>query len=606
MQRWLLAPILAGALVFITGRNHESGSARNIVLTLAAIMAAIITFANALHLTVAVAGGAPVDPAVGVSGPAAGPRRPAPAQSEEVTLTEITTGFNEPVGIDHYAPTNEVVISVNYPTGSPHNFELVSKDGERERFSSVSGLTDEVKIATARDRRGGFQPGELFVGTGTPGVVARVSADGSTIEDPWVTLPEESGLLRGSLHVDRTGVFGGDLIVVTTEGGVWRVSSSGNATMVANVAERLEGLTTIPNEEEKYGPWAGKILAGAEEESRIYAIDADGNFDFYELGIEPEDIDVIAGSENFFGVDYGGSTLWGAPPAEFAEMVGDVLIAQEHPGILWHVRWDGEEFDVREVARVSQWEHVTFSSAGISEVAPTTDTGDGSGTVLLAALGVLAVVVVAETGPHAEPYQEGERGGHGGGDRGDEDVAVAHVRQLVGQNPLQLGAVHHLHDSRGHRHHRVLGIAAGGKGIGLLRGDQIDLGHRHALPLRQRANDAVHLGKLLLGDRLGTGGHQCKLVREEVHAEVEQPGKDQRGHRTRGPTEQLTDPDEDRAEHRHQHQGLEVVAHGGRLPVAVYEVHKGRLSCQLPASSPQQEREPQVLLVTGDWRLATS
>jgi len=399
MQRWLLAPILAGALIFITGRNHESSSARNIVVTLAAIMAAVITFANALYLIAVSAGGASADPAQGVSLPAPSAARLAPAQSGEVTLIEITTDFNEPVGIDHHAPTNQVVISVNYPSGLPHNFELVSKDGERERFSIVSGLTDEVKIATARDRRGGFQPGELFVGTGTPGVVARVSADGSTIEDPWVTLPGENGLLRGSLHVDRTGVFGGDLIVVTTEGGVWRVSSSGNATKLADVGERLEGLTTIPNDEEKYGPWAGKILAGAEEESRIYAIDADGNFDFYELGIEPEDIDVIAGSENFFGVDYGGSTLWGAPPAEFAEMVGDVLIAQEHPGILWHVRWDGEEFDVNEVARVSQWEHVTFSSAGISEVAvlpPTTETDDGSGIVLLA-LGVLAIVIVAGT-----------------------------------------------------------------------------------------------------------------------------------------------------------------------------------------------------------------
>lgn len=400
MQRWLLAPILAGALIFITNRNHESGSARNIVLTLAAITAAVITFANALHLITAGAGGASAGPAVGVSLPAAGSGRPAPAQRDKVTLTEITTDFKEPVGIDHYAPTNQVVISVNYPTGSPHNFELVDKDGRRERFSSISGLTDEVKIATARDRRGGFQPGELFVGTGTPGVVARVSADGSTIQDPWVTLPGENGLLRGSLHVDRTGVFGGDLIVVTTEGGVWRVSSSGNASRLANVGTHLEGLTTIPNDEEKYGPWAGKILAGAEDESTIYAIDVDGNVAPYELGIEPEDIDVIAGSENFFGVDYDGSTLWGAPPTEFAEMVGDVLIAQEHPGILWHVRWDGEKFGVEEVARVTQWEHVTFSSAGISELAvlpPTTETGDGSGTVLLAAIGALAIVVVAGT-----------------------------------------------------------------------------------------------------------------------------------------------------------------------------------------------------------------
>ena len=33
--------------------------------------------------------------------------------------------------------------------------------------------------------------------------------------------------MRGSLYVDRTGVWGGDLIAVTTRGGVWRVTRDG-------------------------------------------------------------------------------------------------------------------------------------------------------------------------------------------------------------------------------------------------------------------------------------------------------------------------------------------------------------------------------------------
>ena len=314
--------------------------------------------------------------------------------SGEITLTQISTGFNNPVGIDHHAPSNRVVISVNYDTGMPNNFELVSGNGSRTPFSNISGLTDEVKIATVRDRRGGFEPGELFVGTGIPGVVARISADGSMIKKPWVTLPDEQGLLRGSLHVDRTGVWGGDLIVVTTAGGVWRISSSGAPAMLTNVGTHLEGLTTVPNEE-RYGPWAGKILAGAEleDEGKIYAIDSDGNAESYDLGIEPEDIDIVLANENFFGVDFGGAKLWGAPPAQFAEIVGDVLIAQEHPGILWHVRWNGAEFETNELARVAQWEHVTFSSAGIVEIAPTTTDGSGPSPALIAAAGLLAVLL---------------------------------------------------------------------------------------------------------------------------------------------------------------------------------------------------------------------
>ena len=142
-----------------------------------------------------------------------------PVRPSLITLTPITTAFNNPIGIDHHEPTNSVVVSVNYSTGSPHNFELLNLDGTHTQFSNVAGFTDEVKIATARDNLGGFTPGELFVGNGDAGEIVRISADGSVVTNPWVTLPNESGLFRGSLHVDRTGDWGGDLIVVTTAGG---------------------------------------------------------------------------------------------------------------------------------------------------------------------------------------------------------------------------------------------------------------------------------------------------------------------------------------------------------------------------------------------------
>src|SRR5215207_6344295 len=97
-----------------------------------------------------------------------------------VTLTPIATGFNNPIGIDYHEPTDSVVMSVNYPTGQPHNFELVAQDGSRTPFSNAAGFTEEVKIATVRSgpHQSGFQVGELFTGTGQPGVIARISADG--------------------------------------------------------------------------------------------------------------------------------------------------------------------------------------------------------------------------------------------------------------------------------------------------------------------------------------------------------------------------------------------------------------------------------------------
>ncbi|HEX7899972.1 MAG TPA: Ig-like domain-containing protein, partial [Planctomycetota bacterium] len=313
---------------------------------------------------------------------AAAPARPQPLplprlspasfllQAAPLTLTRISTPFNNPIGIDHHSPTNRVVISANYPSGQPSNFELVAADGSRSAFSNIKGLTDEIKIATAKDSLGGFTAGELFTGTGVPGVIARISPDGLSVQNPWVTLPNEFGLMRGSLYVDRTGVFGGDLIAVTTNGGVWRVSSAGVARKLAQIPAHLEGVHTIPNDPARYGPWAGKILAGAEGQGRLYTIDPAGVVAFSALGINPEDIDIIPPGENFYGVDFSGGRLWGAPASAFADMVGDFLIAQEFPGHLWHVRWDGTKFVTRVLATVSQWEHVTFSPAGLVEIPP--------------------------------------------------------------------------------------------------------------------------------------------------------------------------------------------------------------------------------------------
>jgi hypothetical protein len=295
-----------------------------------------------------------------------------PANAAPIVLTIISTPFNNPIGIDHHVPTNKVIMSVNYPSGFPYNLEIVAHNGSRTGFSSVSGLTDELKIATVRDTIGGFAVGEVFTGNGHPGQIVRISADGLTVQNPWVTLAGEPGLMRGSLYVDRTGIFGGDLIVVTTSGNVWRINSSGVATKLASIGVHLEGLSTIPNNATKYGPWAGKILTGAEGQTRFYTISTSGAVAFYNIGVQPEDIDIIPENENFFGVNYGAGRLMGAPASAFDGMEGDLLVAQEFPGYLWHIRWNPatSAFEKTVLATVAQWEHVTFSSAGIVEIPP--------------------------------------------------------------------------------------------------------------------------------------------------------------------------------------------------------------------------------------------
>jgi hypothetical protein len=294
-----------------------------------------------------------------------------PGTAGAITLTPLGTPFNTPIGIDYHQPSNKLVMSVNYPSGEPNNFELVAADGSRTPFSAVHGLTDELKIGSVRSSscQGGFAAGELFTGNGVPGQIVRIGATGAPVLDPWVTLPGENGLMRGGLFQDRYCVAGGDLIVVTTVGNVWRITSAGVPTKLASLGVHLEGVTTIPNDPGRYGPWAGKILTGAEQQGLYWTIDpTNGAAASFPLGVAPEDVDLIPANENFFGVNFGGGQLMGANASEFCGMRGDILGTQESPGNLYDIKWNGSTFVVTLIASVPQWEHVTFAPAGLAEI----------------------------------------------------------------------------------------------------------------------------------------------------------------------------------------------------------------------------------------------
>src|SRR5438105_10988815 len=89
-----------------------------------------------------------------------------------ITLAPFSFTFNHPIGIDFQDTSGQLIMSVNYFNGTPHNLDLVdSTTGFPTQFSSLSGLTNELKIATVRIStcQGGFAAGEVFTGNGNPG-----------------------------------------------------------------------------------------------------------------------------------------------------------------------------------------------------------------------------------------------------------------------------------------------------------------------------------------------------------------------------------------------------------------------------------------------------
>jgi hypothetical protein len=301
---------------------------------------------------------------------------------QPITLVAISTSFNAPVGIDYHEPTNSIVVTANYPSGQPLNFERIEANGEHIPFSDAAGFGDEVKIATVRSGVATtFVPGDLFVGNGIDGEIVRITDNGNSVINPWVSLPGDgNGLLRGSLHHDRTGVFGGDLLAVTTGGEFWRITSDGTPVLLADVDNHLEGLAVVPNDPDRYGPLAGKAIAGAEHSGQLFAVDVAGVVSSFQLTVAVEDIDIVPPNENFFGVAFSLGQILGAPAQSFTDMVGDILLTQEldSGSGLYRLLWDGTALTTVPVELTpdsivaGQWEHVTFAPAGIVEVPPVT------------------------------------------------------------------------------------------------------------------------------------------------------------------------------------------------------------------------------------------
>lgn len=316
------------------------------------------------------------------------------AQAAAVLFTQITTAFNSPIGIDYYEPTNRLIVSANYFSGLPNNLQIVAADGSFANYSLLSGQTNELKIATVRSGyTTGFAVGTVFTGSGQDGVIVKVDPGTAAVTNPWVSLPgANNGLIRGSLYVDRTGVYNGDLLVVTTAGQLWRINSVGTPTQIGtSLGVHLEGLSVIPNDVSRWGAKAGCIVAGAEGQTKMHtwcrnattgamvhseqSVLTQGG-----RAIAIEDIDVIDGG-NFFGVNFGTSKLVGVAASAFTSMVGDILLTEEFPvgGTGLHrMYWDSgtSAFGVEAITAAAgstslgQWEHVTFANAGVVEIPP--------------------------------------------------------------------------------------------------------------------------------------------------------------------------------------------------------------------------------------------
>ena|SRR6266571_2264178 len=321
----------------------------------------------------------------------------APLSVPSITLSPVATipgsvGFgpvSQLTAIDYQELDDTVIVSLNAPSGFPHNFEKVTRAGVHTQFSPNAGFIEEVHIAIAPspdcsrtgNSIGGFKVGDVFVGSGF-GQISKITPNGSTTT-LFSTFPGETGLLWGGLAFDRTGLFNGDLIACTTSGGLWRVNAAGVPSLIAHLPMAgVKSVVVIPNDS-RFGPIAGKILVGGTPTIESsgppdngFVVDAGGSFSSIDFGIrEPEGLRIVPQGGDFFATDVPTHTVFMAPALQFSSIVGDLVIAAEidfdtGTGRLFDITFNPGDpsarangFLVREIpgGRLGQYEGITFA-----------------------------------------------------------------------------------------------------------------------------------------------------------------------------------------------------------------------------------------------------
>jgi hypothetical protein len=322
-------------------------------------------------------------------------------------FTIVTNGsaiMREPVGLDYSPTAHALLLSYNsMSAGEPWDFEAFYTNGVTTNlvvtnWSGIHGIGVEIKVATVKTTANGFTAGDMYFGTAINGIIAKLSADGTVSNMNWAVLntnvDSTDSLIRGGLYIDETGSFGGDLIVVTggeeTEGGgVWRINSSGTPTLLANITNtHLEGVVTLTNDVTQWGPWAGKIITGAEARTNdigdlqplIYAISTNGSVESFDLGISPEDFDLIRSNQDLYIVDQSEPQLVKLSSSLLSGYHDALLITQEGAFVpdqqakLFIVQWDntGLKFVIRRISyyQGGWFEHVTFAPINLQSHAP--------------------------------------------------------------------------------------------------------------------------------------------------------------------------------------------------------------------------------------------
>ena len=212
----------------------------------------------------------------------------------------------------------------------------------------TSGSAGEIYVSSSLGL-GGFASRSVFAGSQSFGTVWTYAngATTATAATQFVT-----GLVGGvrSIAFDPYGNYGGDMIVATSLGRIYRVNSGGVATQIANLGVDTEGLDFTP---QAFGPIAsGTLVVLSEGDGRVRAIDPTGGItDLGLLFSAPEMISFVPLNfdqtlnplAGFYAARYPTEVVKSSA-SDFAPYLGQAIVTEETTHDIYAISWNGSQF----------------------------------------------------------------------------------------------------------------------------------------------------------------------------------------------------------------------------------------------------------------------
>jgi hypothetical protein len=228
------------------------------------------------------------------------------------------------VGSVYFGTDNNQLYSTNLSGGN------VTKFGQL-----IPGFSGEVVVGSGLGQ-GGFSTGAIYAGNGSGPQIYHVPSSGA----PTLFGSVPDGANVRQIFFDPGSSFGGDMLVTTSIGDVYKFNSAGTPTFLAAIGADSEGMDIASA---NFGPFAGDLLVASEGTEEIHAVSPSGTVTALLLNngnpvlvSEAETISTVPTNlglsgnplEGFYVANYPIDVLF-ASASNFVGLQGDAIVTEE-------------------------------------------------------------------------------------------------------------------------------------------------------------------------------------------------------------------------------------------------------------------------------------